>query len=122
MKKKILIADDDESIMDLLQCAFEAADYTVVCCLTGSKLMDIVTKQRPDLIILDVMMPGIDGYSLQIKLDENELTKKTPVIIITALPAARVLFEKFPQVKMFLNKPFETAELVNKAIELCGGN
>jgi DNA-binding response OmpR family regulator len=122
MKKKILIADDDESIVDLVQCALENAGFEPVACLTGSKLMEVVNKQRPDLIILDVMMPGIDGYSLQIKLDENELTKTTPVIIITALPAARVLFEKFPQVKLFLHKPFETNVLVDKVKELCGGN
>jgi DNA-binding response OmpR family regulator len=121
MKKKILIADDDEGIVDLLQCAFEGAGFTVLSCLTGSKMIDMVHKQRPDLIILDLMMPGIDGYSLQIKLDADESTRTTPVIIITALPAARSLFAAFPQVKLFVHKPFDTTEFVNNAIELCGG-
>lgn len=122
MKKKILVADDDDGVVELLQSAFENAGYDVVCSQTGFKLLDLVVRERPDLIILDVMMPGMDGYSFQLKLDENESTSMMPVIIITALPAARSLFEKFPQVKLFLNKPFDTAELLSKVKELCGGN
>ncbi|MCX5778871.1 MAG: response regulator [Elusimicrobia bacterium] len=122
MKKKILIVDDDENIIDLLQFAFEAAGYEVVCWPNGTKFIDMVESSRPDLIILDLVMPGIDGYSLQILLDENEATRAIPVIVMTGLPAARGLFEKYPQVKLFVQKPFNTAALVKTAIELCGGN
>lgn len=120
MPKKVLVADDEEEIVELLTVALEGAGYAVVSTIHGSRIPGLVEKEKPDLMILDVMMPGIDGYSLQLQFAENKSTKDIPVIIMTALPASRKLFERFPQMKHFVSKPFETEEITKKVQELLG--
>jgi CheY-like chemotaxis protein len=120
MPKKILIADDEEEIIELLRTALELAGYEVLGISSGSKLFELIENSKPDLLILDVLMPGFDGYSMQLHLSQYESTKNIPVIVITALPAARTLFEKFPQVKLFLTKPFNTDTIVKKVNEIFG--
>ena len=120
MPKKVLVADDEEDIVSLIQTALELAGYEVVSTSHGSTLFAMIEEEKPELLILDVMLPGIDGYSLQLRLSADERTKDIPVIIVTALPAARTLFEKFDQVKMFLSKPFDAKVLTNKVEEIIG--
>lgn len=117
-KKKILIADDEQEIIDLLTCAFEGEGFQIASISHGGGLPLLINKELPDLIILDVLMPGLDGYSLQLQLSQEEKTRNIPVVIITALPAAKTLFDKFPQVKMFINKPFDPNDMVKKVKEI----
>jgi two-component system, OmpR family, alkaline phosphatase synthesis response regulator PhoP len=112
--KKILIADDDEDILELVKTAFERESFEVVTVSNGSHLMSTIKTNAPDLLLLDVLLPGIDGYSLQLQLAQDETTKYIPVIIMTALPASKTLFNKFEQVKLFLTKPFEVDVLINE--------
>lgn len=118
MPRKILIADDEEEIIELITCALKSKGYEVVSTLSGSALLKLIKKEKPDLLILDIMLPGVDGYSLLLQFANDDEVKNIPVIIITALPAARSLFEKFTQVKLFLSKPFDTQEIVNKIKEI----
>ncbi|MBN1622169.1 MAG: response regulator [Endomicrobiales bacterium] len=120
MAKKILIADDEQEIIDLLEIALKSANYDVVSVTHGAQIPELIQKEKPDLLILDVLLPGIDGYSLQLQFSQQEQTRNIPVIIITALPAAKTLFEKFQQVKLFLSKPFDTSELLVKVEEILG--
>lgn len=122
MKKKILIADDDETLTELLACAFGNAGWDPVTCTTGSNVLEAIKRDPPGIIVLDLVMPGLDGYTLLIKMDGNPQTRNIPVIVISALPAARGLFDKFQQVKLFLDKPFDPNVIVEKAGELCGGS
>ena len=121
MPKKILIADDEEDIVELLRFTLEPAGYAASSTGHGSALPSLVKREKPDLLILDVLLPGLDGYSLQLQFAQNEATRDLPVIVVTALPAARSLFGKFSQVKCFLNKPFDTGELLKKVSDLIGG-
>jgi len=118
MAKKILIADDEEEIIELIKTALESCGYDVVSVTHGARLLALIKIEKPDMLILDVMLPGTDGYSLQIQLEQDEFTKALPVIVMTALPAARALFERFEQVKMFLTKPFEVDILLSKVKEI----
>lgn len=120
MAKKILIADDEEEIVDLFKMMFETAGYNTVSTNFGSAIPELIKKEKPDLIIMDVLMPGIDGYSLQVQFAEDETAKNIPIIVVTALPATRSLFEKFSQVKLFVNKPFNTDEILKKIKEILG--
>lgn len=120
MAKKILIADDEEEIIELLRCTLEPAGYQVKSISYGTTLLSLLKTENPDLLILDVLLPGMDGYSLQLQLAQEESTRDMPVIVLTALPAARSLFEKFPQVKAFINKPFDTGLLLTKVKEVIG--
>lgn len=118
MPKKILVADDDEEIIELLKCAFESAGYLTVSVQHGAKLPSLIKREKPDLLILDVLLPGLDGYSLQLQFAQDEDTKNIPVIVLTALSASRSLFDKFQQVKCFMSKPFETGELLLEVKEI----
>jgi len=118
MAKKILIAEDEEEIIELIKSALEREGYEVSAVMHGSRLLSTIKIQNPDMLLLDVLLPGIDGYSLQLQLAQDETTKNLPVIIMTALPASKTLFEKFEQVKFFLTKPFEVDVLIDKVKEI----
>jgi DNA-binding response OmpR family regulator len=120
MPKKIVVADDEEEIIELLKFALEPCGYAVEGISHGSSLLPRLKLEKPDLLILDVLLPGIDGYSLQLQMAQDACTSTIPVLIITALPASRTLFEKFDQVKGFINKPFNTDALVERVRHIVG--
>ena len=120
MTKKILIVDDEKEIVELLEVALKAKGYNVISVAHGNTLFEIVVNEKPDLIILDILLPGLDGYSIQLQFAHQEETKNVSVIILTALPAAKTLFDEFKQVKGFISKPFEMANLLNKVNEILG--
>ena len=112
MGKKVLVVDDEQEMLNLIRFTLTAAGYEVVTCDSGRHAWNALIDNKPDLLLLDVMLPGIDGYSLQIKISQDEQTKGIPIIILTALEPSRTLFKKFPQVKGFMTKPFKTDDLV----------
>jgi CheY-like chemotaxis protein len=118
MTKRILVADDEQEIIDLVKTTLELGGYEVTSVTHGGQLPMVIKKEKPDLLILDVLLPGLDGYSLQLYMAQQEDTKNIPVIVASALPAARALFEKFPQVKMFFDKPFDPEQLLKKVKEI----
>ena len=116
---KILVADDDLTILQFCTVALEREKHTVVTAETGPETLTKLMADKPDLLVLDVMLPGMDGYTLQLRMSEDETLFKVPVIIMTAMKPALSLFDKFAQVGGTLAKPFaaETlAEVVNNAL------
>ncbi len=81
---KILVVDDTETNIDIL-VEFLGEDYDVSVAINGEIALEIVETNKPDLILLDVMMPGIDGYEVCRRLKANEQTKNIPIIFLTAL-------------------------------------
>jgi CheY-like chemotaxis protein len=73
--------------------------------------LEALAKEKPDLLLLDVMLPGMDGHTLQMHLSNHPQLKKIPVIVVTALEFTQEMFAKFPQVKGFLAKPFTPIQL-----------
>ena len=119
MSKKVLVIDDEPEMLNLVRYTLERAGYEVSTCDNGRQAWDMLLKTKPDLLVLDVMLPGIDGYSLQIKISQDEQTKGIPIIVLTALEPSKTLFQKFSQVAGFMTKPFKTdalLETVEKAI------
>ncbi|MBI4386485.1 MAG: response regulator [Elusimicrobia bacterium] len=119
MAKKVLVIDDEPEMLNLIRYTLEKAGYEISTCDNGRQAWDLIVKTNPDLLILDVMLPGIDGYSLQIKISQNEATRNIPIIVLTALEPSKTLFQKFAQVRGFMTKPFKTdalVEAVEKAI------
>ncbi|MBI4055171.1 MAG: response regulator [Elusimicrobia bacterium] len=110
--KTILVIDDEPEILDLVRISLERESYRCATCSSGRLAWETIQQEKPDLIILDVMLPGIDGYSLQLKMSQDENTKKIPIIVLTALEPSRTLFRKFPQVSAFMTKPFRAEELL----------
>jgi DNA-binding response OmpR family regulator len=115
MAKKVLVIDDEPEMLNLVKFTLEHGGFEVATCDNGRQAWDAITKVKPDLLILDVMLPGIDGYSLQLKISKDEATKKMPIIVLTALEPSKTLFQKFSQVVGFMTKPFKTEELLEAA-------
>lgn len=115
MAKRVLVIDDEPEMLDLVKYTLEKGGFEVATCDNGRNAWDEITRVKPDLLVLDVMLPGIDGYSLQLKIAQESATKTLPIIVLTALEPSRTLFQKFPQVVGFMTKPFKTDELLAAA-------
>jgi len=84
MAKKILIVDDDPDIVKLLQLRLENQGYNVIVAYDGQAGLDKVRKDNPDLVILDITLPKIDGYGVASILNADEKYKDIPIIMLTA--------------------------------------
>ena len=84
MAKTILIVDDEKDILDLLQFNLEAEGYETITAVDGEKALERAASDKPDLIILDIMLPGKDGWEVIRELSNNEKTHTIPVIFLTA--------------------------------------
>ena len=106
---RILVVEDEKPISDLLDMSLTSAGYTCDCVFTGIEAADAVNSRRYDLILLDVMLPGIDGFELMEYLAPMEI----PVIFITARSAVK---DRIKGLKLgaddYITKPFEIAELL----------
>lgn len=110
---KILVIDDDIAINELIKVNLELAFYKVVTALDGNKGYALAKQEQPDLIILDVMMPEVDGYTVAKRIRENESTKDIPIIMLTALNMLQNKVQGFNiGVDDYLCKPFEMEELL----------
>ena len=114
MAKKILIADDEPAFCTLLKQRLSLFDYEVSTALDGQEAFNKILREKPDLLILDVMMPKLTGYQLFEKL--NALpghTGQMPVIVVSANPRMKDFFDSW-KTFAFLSKPFEADELLTK--------
>ena len=84
LAKKILVVDDEENIVELLRINLKQHGYVPICAYSGMEALDKAQKIRPDLILLDIMMPDMDGLETCRRLKENQLLKKIPVIMLSA--------------------------------------
>ncbi len=115
--KKILIIDDDYAIRELLALTLESG-YEILKLENGKMALDFIKEQKPDLIILDIMMPGIDGFEVCRQIKEDELTRKIPVIILTAKHQVEDLKAAIKaDVDEFITKPFEPDMLLKRVAE-----
>lgn len=109
---KILVIDDDEAVNQLVTINLELAGYTVISAKDGITGFATAKQEQPDLIILDVMMPDVDGYTVAKRIRENADIKETPIIMLTALGMLDDKVKGFDiGVDDYLVKPFEIEEL-----------
>lgn len=84
MAKKILVTEDSPTMLEMMKVALEDAGYDVVTASDGQQALDQTKTEKPDLIILDLMLPKIDGYKVCAMLKMNEAYAHIPIIIVTA--------------------------------------
>jgi PAS domain S-box-containing protein len=109
---RVLIVDDERTNRDLLEVMLTQEGYQLLTATSGEEALAMVAQQPPDVILLDIMMPGMDGYRVVEKLKANLATKNIPVIMVTALNDrnARLLGLR-AGAEDFLTKPVDRAEL-----------
>jgi len=83
-KEKILVVDDEEDILELLKYNLSREGYQVFCTTSGEKTLNLVKTETPDLILLDLMLPGMDGLEVARRLKESPPTKNVPIVMLTA--------------------------------------
>jgi DNA-binding response OmpR family regulator len=113
MEHKILVVDDEEPVRDLLKDFLEDQGHTVVMASSGNEALLSAEKEDPQLIVLDVRMPGLNGIETCAALRANEKTRRIPIILATAF--RDVLEEALAAgVDDFVTKPFHLAELLHR--------
>jgi two-component system alkaline phosphatase synthesis response regulator PhoP len=114
MAKKILAVDDERHIVRLVQVNLERAGYEVVTAFDGKDALEKVELENPDLVVLDVMMPYMDGFEVLQNLRKNPATRELPVIMLTAKAQDADVFRGWQSgVDCYLTKPFNPMELIS---------
>lgn len=113
MPRKILAVDDEKHIVRLVQVNLERQGYTVVTANDGKEALQKVEEEHPDLVVLDVMMPYMDGFEVLQTLRRNPETANIPVIMLTAKAQDADVFRGWTSgVDCYLTKPFNPMELI----------
>jgi|WetSurMetagenome_2_1015567.scaffolds.fasta_scaffold924489_1 PleD family two-component response regulator len=124
MKKmpSILVVDDHNMMLNMVGAILEANDYSVFCALDAKDAFKILNTNSIDLIILDIVMPGIDGYQLSKKIKETPEWKEIPIVFLSSLSDTQDIVKSFEEGGVdFISKPFIKEEFlarINKRIEI----
>lgn len=131
IKKSILIAEDDMEICEFYKVLLDYGGFIVHITHTGYDTLvalglEIKKNDKPnstlpitpDLIILDMSLPEIDGYTIATRLLQDEITKKLPIIVISARSQMADVFNQLPNVKCFIVKPFDPKSIIEKMNEI----
>ena len=113
MGKRILVVDDDENILNLEKTILEQRGFEVTGAVGGAEALDVLAKKSFDLVLLDVMMPEVDGFAVCRRIKEDPRLKDIPVIFLTAKGGGDALAEGFESgAVMYINKPFTANKLL----------
>ena len=111
-KPLVLVADDDRDILELVAFRLERAGYDVVTANNGAEALEVANERVPDLAVLDVMMPRLDGYEVTRRLRDDDGTERIPVILLTARVQEADVQRGFDAgADDYLKKPFSPQEL-----------
>ncbi len=118
--KRILIVDDEKDIVNLIKYQLKAEGYQVVTAFDGLEALEKVAEEKPDLVILDIMMPKVDGWVVCHSVKGNISTRNTRVIILTAKSQfmAKIKGLYIMQADIYMSKPFENTELLSNTDRL----
>jgi two-component system alkaline phosphatase synthesis response regulator PhoP len=118
MPQKILIVDDEVHLARILQFTLEKVGYEVVTAYDGREALAQTESEQPDLVILDLMLPIIDGYKVCNILKENDGARNIPVIIMTARDIKAEKLDEPINADLFIEKPFNSDVLIERISEL----
>ena len=113
MAKKILVVDDERHIVRLVEVNHTRAGYEIATAYDGIEALEKVKAEKPDMIVLDVMMPRMDGFEVLKRLQADTSTQDIPVIMLTAKAQDADIFRGWSSgVSSYLTKPFNPRELL----------
>lgn len=120
--KKILIVDDEVHLVKILEFTLQHAGYEVISCGNGTDAVEKVVSERPDLVILDLMLPGLDGYEVCRRIKNDHELRGIPVIMLSARDYREEGLEHSLPADAFMRKPFNTDNLIKTIERLTGGD
>ncbi len=122
MKKKILAVDDEHEVLMLLEKRLSSAGYEVITASNGKSALEMARKEKPDLVILDILMPDMDGSETAAVLHDDPNTKEIPVLFLTCLFTKREEQSEGHEVgrNFFVAKPYDPADLLSEIAKILG--
>ncbi|GAB7027975.1 response regulator transcription factor [Geotalea toluenoxydans] len=121
--KKILIVEDEESLLKLESILLSSKGYSVVGVMDGKAALEEVKVNRPDLVVLDVMLPEMDGFEVCRHIKENPETSSIPVVMLTAKKSNNdVERGKQAGAEAYITKPFKSAKVIEVIEGLISGH
>lgn len=114
-RKNILIVDDEKDVLTVLEKGLTAEGYSVITASNGDEAIDLAKSKHPDIVILDVLMPGMDGGEVAMKLKDSPETKNIPIVFLTGMFPERKESEDFRMVAdhVLFEKPYDILKLTN---------
>jgi two-component system response regulator VicR len=121
-RKKILCIEDEEEMIDLMRLILERKGFEFRGANGGQKGLEMVQQEKPDLVLLDLMMPGVDGWEVYRQLRADDRLKDVPVIVVTAKAQSidKVLGLHIARVDDYITKPFSSQDLLNSICRALG--
>lgn len=114
-KKKILLVDDEHDLVETMQLALEAKGYEIACAYDGEEGLKAAREGAPDIVILDLMMPKMNGYQVCWELKNNDVTRNIKVIMLTAKTQETDKFWGHETgADDYVTKPFEMSALLKR--------
>ena len=118
----ILVVDDDPVIQKLLAVNFEMEGYRVITASDGEEALEQVAAEHPGVVVLDVMMPKLDGIEVTRRIKADPGTRSTPVLLLSAKAQAKdIAIGMEAGADAYLTKPFEPLDLLERVAALLGG-
>lgn len=119
MTPNILIVDDEPFMLRLIEASLKKGNFSLTSCRSGEQALALAIQQPPQLIILDLMMPGMDGLATLRRMKDVETLRAVPVIMLTAKGHQLAQFEAAQTgAEVFLTKPFSPRQLLEEAKRL----
>lgn len=118
-RKRILIIDDEPNFLELLQLRLEANGYETIEARTGREGIDKVKSEKIDLILLDIVMPDMDGYTFLHKIKADLETRSIPIIVVTGNPDMKEIF-RIEGVQAVIDKPLGDNVLISEVRKALG--
>ena len=123
MEKKILVVDDEQENVILITSRLSVNNFQTITALDGVSCIEKAQQEKPDLIILDIIMPGMSGFEVARQLKKDERTKHIPIIMLTALAQEKDLSEGLEAgAACFISKPFNPVDLITEVTQALGNN
>ena len=121
-KKTIMIVDDEEVLLTLVKRLLEEEGFNVITTTSGRGCLERLKKTKPDLIIMDMMMPGMSGLDATEKIRENPKTKNLKIMFLTVVLKSEITLKKLKKLRPidYIEKPFENNELVSRVKRILG--
>ncbi len=118
MLKKILVVDDDHDMVYMIKAMLEKNGYEVITAADGHQALKLVKTNIPDLMIIDLTMPMMNGWQFSMKVRQDERYKNTPIIVLSGLLVKDASPEQFESSNAYMVKPFDIFKLLDKVKEL----